>query len=183
MKLLAPLGRLRQSEADRAAHHAVMGNLLSLHVSIHQLEAEAQETGGDGHALVGQDYLSQRREILEPGAEEPKCQSCPGIAGLRGQLAKRGQITVAGLEPEPPDCDEKQPSEQDSDGGHGVVSADHPGVEVGGVIEQRILAGHGKRPVEETPCGAGQAAKNQDRIAYSHGAGLRRFSGREWSGF
>ena len=45
MKLLAPLDQFRQSEADRAAHHAVMGNLLSLDVSIHQRGADAQETG------------------------------------------------------------------------------------------------------------------------------------------
>ena len=41
MKLLAPLDQFRQSEADRAAHHAVMGNLLSLHASIHQRGAAA----------------------------------------------------------------------------------------------------------------------------------------------
>ena len=46
MKLLAPLGQLRQSEADRAAHHAVMGNLLSLEVSIYQRGADAQVAGG-----------------------------------------------------------------------------------------------------------------------------------------
>ena len=43
MKLLAPLDQFRQSEADRAAHHAVMGNLLSLHVSIHQRGADPKK--------------------------------------------------------------------------------------------------------------------------------------------
>ena len=46
MKFLTPLDQLRQSEADRAAHHAVMGNLPSLDVSIHQGGADPQETGG-----------------------------------------------------------------------------------------------------------------------------------------
>ena len=34
-----------------------------------------------------------------------------GIAGLQGQLAKRRQIAVAGLELDPPNCDEKQPAD------------------------------------------------------------------------
>ena len=105
----------------------------------------------------------------------PDHDSGAGIAGLQGPLgplAKRGQIASHVLEPDPPDCDEKQPSEQDSDGGRGVVSGDDPGVEVGGVIEHqvehRIVAGQGERPVEETPCRAAQPSKDQDRIAPFH---------------
>ena len=46
MKPLAPLGQLRQAEPNRAAHHAVMGNLLSLDVSIHERGADAEVGGG-----------------------------------------------------------------------------------------------------------------------------------------
>ena len=71
----------------------------------------------------------------------PDHDSGAGIAGLQGslgQLAKRGQIEVAGLETDPPDCDEKHPADYDCDGGNGVVSADNPGVEVGRVIEHQV---------------------------------------------
>ena len=61
MKLLTPLGQLRQSEADRAAHHAVMGNLLSLDVSIPQRGADAQELGG---GLTVKEEIEQIREAL-----------------------------------------------------------------------------------------------------------------------
>ena len=43
-------------------------------------------------------------------------------------------------------------------------------------IEGRILAGHGEGPVEETPSGTTKPAKDQDRIAHSHEAYLRRVS-------
>ena len=120
----------------------------------------------------------------------PDHNSGVGIAGLQGalgQLAKKGQIAVAGLEPDPPDCDEKQPAGQDSDGVRGVVSVDDPGVEVGDVIEHQvehwIVAGHGERPLEETPSGAAKPSNYQDRIAYFHGACLRRLSARLGFGF
>ena len=93
----------------------------------------------------------------------PDHDSGAGIAGLQGplgQLAKREQIAVAGLEPDPPDYDEKQPADQDCGNGHGVVSADHPGVEVGGVIDHQvehwIVAGQGQRPVEKQEMPDGQ---------------------------
>ena len=47
---------------------------------------DSQEAGGDSHAVVGQDYLPQRREILEPGAEELKCQYRLGVVGRKGPL-------------------------------------------------------------------------------------------------
>ena len=120
----------------------------------------------------------------------PDHDSGAGIAGLQGppgQLAKREQIAVAVLEPDPPDCDEKQPAEQDSDGGRGIVPANDPGVE-GGVVKQQqvqqwIVAGQGERPLEEAPCGAGQPRKYQDRIAHFHGACLRHVSARLGSVF
>ena len=61
MKLLTPLGQLRESEADRAAHHAVMGNLPSLDVSIHQRGADTQEAGG---GLRVKEEIERIREAL-----------------------------------------------------------------------------------------------------------------------
>ena len=134
----------------------------------------------DGHSCV-QSPLRDGDRMMD----FPDHDSGAGIAGLQGPLgplAKREQIAVAVLEPDPPDCDEKQPADQDSDGGRGAVSADDPAVEVGGVIEnqveRRIVAGHGERPVEETPYRAAQPARDQDRIAHFHGACLRRVSAR-----
>ena len=105
----------------------------------------------------------------------------------RGQQFEGGQIASHILKPDPPDRDEKQSADQDCDGGRGVVPANDPAVEVGGVIENqvehRIVAGHGEGPVEETPCGAAQATKDQDRIAHFHGAYLRRISARLGLGF
>ena len=46
MKLLAPRGQLREPEPDRAAHHAEMGNLLSLNVRVHERRADTQELSG-----------------------------------------------------------------------------------------------------------------------------------------
>ena len=184
MKLLAPLDQFRQLEADQAAHHAVMGNLLSLHVSIHQRGADPQEPGC-GLAVIGASLASVSRLILPPllstpdrafhpiylplrigescGSEDghagvqapfrdgepggvgdlpdgdrmmdlPDPDSGAGIAGFQGplwQLAKRGQIAVAGLEPDPPDRQENEPSQHDYDSGREVVAPDHPEVEVG----------------------------------------------------
>ena len=63
MKLLTPLDQFRQSEADRAAHHAVMENLPSLHVSIHQRGADAQEASGGLHRWSGPWTVRSRPEI------------------------------------------------------------------------------------------------------------------------
>ncbi len=54
MKLLTPLDQFRYSEADRAVHHAVTGNLLSLHASIHHRGATAahQERIADKPAVI-----------------------------------------------------------------------------------------------------------------------------------
>ena len=87
----------------------------------------------DGHSGV-QSPLRDGDRMMD----FPDHDSGAGIAGLQGplgQLAKREQIAVAFLEPDQPDCDEKQPAEQDGGGGRGVVSADDPGVEGGVVIE------------------------------------------------
>ena len=111
----------------------------------------------------------------------------PGAAFLsaeRGQGAafKGGQIAAPRLQPDPPDRDEKQPADQDCSSGNGVVSADNPGVEVGGVFEHQvehwIVAGQGERPLEETPSGAAKPSKDQDRIAPFHEAFLWRVSAR-----
>ena len=97
----------------------------------------------------------------------------------RAPARRRARGTVCGGST-PPDRDEKQPADQDCGSGNGVVSADNPGIEVGGVIEHQvehwIVAGQGERPVEETPSGAANAGKDQDRIAPFHGACLRRVS-------
>ena len=121
----------------------------------------------------------------------PDNDSRPGVfvgrKGPGGQQFEGGQIASHILEPDPPDRDEKQPADYDCDGGGGVVPANDPAVEVGGVIEHqvehRIVAGHGEGPVEETPCRAAQPGKDQDRIAPFHGACLRRVSARLWSVF
>ena len=103
-----------------------------------------------------------------------------GRQGPGGQQLEGGQIAAHILEPDPPDGDEKQPADYDCNGGRGVVPANDPAVEVGGVIEHqiehRILAGHGEGPVEEPPSGAAEPGKDQDRIAPFHGACLRRVS-------
>ena len=89
----------------------------------------------------------------------PDNDSRPGVfvgrKGPRGQQFEGSQIAAHVLKPDPPDRDEKQPADNEGDGGGGVVPADDPAVEVGGVIEHqiehRILAGHGEGPVDETP--------------------------------
>ena len=106
----------------------------------------------------------------------------PGLQGPLGQLAKRGQIAAPRLKLDPPDRDEKQPADQDCGSGNGVVSADNPGEEVGGVIEHQvehwIVAGQGERPAEETPSGEAKSTKDEERIAPFHEAYLRRVSAR-----
>ena len=107
--------------------------------------------------------------------------------GQGGQQLEGGQIAAHILEPDPPDRDEKQPADNEGDGGRGVVPANDPAVEVGGVIEhqieRRILPGHRERPVEEPPCRAAQTARDQDRIAPFHRTCLRRVSTSLSSGF
>ena len=41
-------------------------------------------------------------------------------------------------------------------------------------VEHWIVAGHGERPLDETPSGAANPAKDEDRIAPFHGVFLRR---------
>ena len=80
-----------------------------------------------------------------------------GRQGPGGQQFEGGQIAAHVLKPDPPDRDKNKPADNDCDGGRGIVPADDPAVEVGGVIEHqvehRIVAGQGEGPVEETPCG------------------------------
>ena len=86
------------------------------------------------------------------------------------------------LKPDVVDRADNQPADNDCNGGRDVIPADNPDVEVGGVIEQQIeqrfLAGHGKRPLDETPSGAAKPSKDEDRIAPFHGVFLRRVSAR-----
>ena len=66
----------------------------------------------DGHSCV-QSPLRDGDRMMD----FPDHDSGAGLQGPLGPLAKREQIAVAVLEPDPPDCDEKQPADQDSDGG------------------------------------------------------------------
>ena len=45
MELLPPLRQFGESEPDRAAHYSVMGNLLSLDISIYQRGTDAKKPG------------------------------------------------------------------------------------------------------------------------------------------
>src|SRR5207245_5508124 len=49
VELLPPLRQFGNPEPDRAAHHPVMGNLLSLDVSIYQRRTDSKEPGGSFH--------------------------------------------------------------------------------------------------------------------------------------
>ena len=107
----------------------------------------------------------------------PDNDSRPGVfvgrKGPRGQQLEGSQIAAHVLKPDSPDRDEKQPADNEGDGGGGIVPANDPAVEAGGVIEHqiehRIVAGHGEGPVEEPPCRAAQPGRDQDRIAPFHG--------------
>ena len=84
MKLLVSLDQFRQSETDRAAHHAVMGNLLSLDVSIHQRRADAQETGG---GLTLNEEIERIREALSE-EERAMIAECGGFKVALKRSAK-----------------------------------------------------------------------------------------------
>jgi hypothetical protein len=49
VELLAPRFQFGQPEPNRAAHHSVMGDLLSLNISIHERRAYAEELGCSLH--------------------------------------------------------------------------------------------------------------------------------------
>ena len=89
------------------------------------------------HLLKGAtgEGMLARHHFVEDHAQRPDIVGSLGRAAGEHLGREVGQCAAHILKPDPPDCDEKQPSDQYSDGGCGVVSADDPGVEVGGVIE------------------------------------------------
>ena len=94
----------------------------------------------------------------------------------RGKQFEGGQIAYSQTRHARPR--ENQSADNDCGSGRGVVSADHPGGEVGGVIEHSSSGRRRawERPLEETPSGAAKPAKDEDRIAPFHGVFLRRVS-------
>ena len=108
----------------------------------------------------------------------------PGPSSLSGKGGQGGSNLIAVRLPPKFSKQTRQtemrisPPTRTATAGAALVPADNPGVEVGGVIEhqieQQFLAGQGKRPLDETPSGAANPAKDEDRIAPFHGVFLRR---------
>ena len=94
----------------------------------------------------------------------------PGVfvrrKGPQGEHSNVRNAQAPRRKPDPPDRDKNKTADDDGGCWREVVPPDDPGVEVGGVIEHQvehwIVAGHGERPLDETPSGAAKSANDEE---------------------